>query len=89
MRYPICSIRDSKTGFLAPTIDINLDAAIRAFGHAISRSPDILGSCPGDFDLYELGEFDTDSGRIEPLCPVVHLISGPDAFRKVVGKDEK
>lgn len=89
MRYPVCSVRDSKTGFLAPAIDLNCDAAERAFGHAISRSPDVLGTCPSDFDLYQIGWFNTDSGELEPCWPVVHLISGPDAFRKVVGKNEK
>ena len=31
MKYPIYSIRDAKTGFMSPTVDMNDPAAVRNF----------------------------------------------------------
>lgn len=80
MNYPICSVRDVKTGFMAPTIDLNPDAAVRAFHLAVTKSPDVLGAYPKDFDLYQVGIFDSDSGSITPVVPIVWLTNGADAL---------
>lgn len=76
MTYNVYAMRDLKTGFLKPELDINHQAAIRNFklGLATAHGESILGFAPEDFDLYYIGTFDTDSGIISPLT-VPELVS--------------
>lgn len=81
MKYGVYSMFDAKTGFLTPTVDINDDSAIRNFAHSIANSEGILYSFSQDFQLYRLGEFDTDTGALTQASPTALLITGPDAIR--------
>lgn len=76
MNLNIYSIRDNKTGFMAPQLDKNHDAAKRNFKLSLATvSPEsIMGFAPEDFDLYYIGTFDTDSGTISPTT-VPELVS--------------
>lgn len=67
MIYGVYAIRDVRTGFLQPSFDVNDQAAMRNFSHAVVNSPDLLSSFSADFSLYKIAEYDTDSGRISPL----------------------
>lgn len=69
MKYPVYSIRDAKTGFMTPTVDMNDVAAARNFEHAVMNSASLMNSHPGDYALYRIGEFDSESGKIEPCLP--------------------
>lgn len=80
MEYPILSIRDTKTGFMAPTIDTNEHSGIRNFQFAIRNSRDVLGGFPGDFSLYRVGVFNTESGAIVPEAVPVWLADGISAL---------
>lgn len=65
MRYLVVSVRDLKTGFLQPTVDLNEASAVRNFEHAVLRNDDSLFfSHPEDYALYDLGLFDTDTGEL-------------------------
>lgn len=65
MIYSIYSIRDLKTGFLQPTLDINDASAIRNFEHAVLHHEDSLFfSHPEDYSLFYLGSFDSETGEI-------------------------
>lgn len=80
MIFGMFSIRDVKTGFMTPDISVSPDAAIRNFSIAMSR-PDVLyQSFIRDFDLYQIGDFDSDSGVVTPLVPPVFVISASDAL---------
>lgn len=81
MIYGVYSIRDVKTGFMRPSIELNDQAAARNFSHAVVNSADVLSSFAPDFDLYRVADFDGDSGEMIPCQPIRHVISGPDAFR--------
>ncbi|UPW41154.1 nonstructural protein [Sigmofec virus UA08Rod_5349] len=85
MILSVYSIRDCKSGFLRPSVDINDLVAIRAFSHAVVNSPDVLSSYCKDFDLYQIATFDDETGEISPIFPPAHIISGPDAFRQLAG----
>lgn len=87
MIYNLYSIRDSKTGFMMPTYDINDQSASRAFAHVCVNSHDVLSSFVKDFDLYRIAEFDSESGVVQPVSPIQFVISGPDAFRLLTGVD--
>lgn len=81
MKYSVFAIRDFKTGFLQPTVDANAASAIRNFEHAVLRNDDSLFfSHPEDYSLYELGEYDTDTGLLTAKSPVVELLSAVEVI---------
>lgn len=71
MKYPIYCYRDVKVGFLPPQCDQNDATAIRGFSFAINGNDGIMNYSPKDFDLYRIGEFDSDTGMIVSENPVV------------------
>ncbi|WGL31252.1 nonstructural protein [Dipodfec virus UOA04_Rod_843] len=87
MIYGVYSIFDAKTGFMTPTIEINDQAASRNFCHAVANSDGILYSFAQDFQLYRIGEFDSDTALITPVSPTKMVITGADAFRKMMKED--
>lgn len=69
MKFSVYSIRDAKTGFLTPSVEMNDASAARNFEHAVLNSASLMNSHPGDYALYRIGEFDTDSGKLVPCLP--------------------
>lgn len=67
MIYPVCAMRDSKVGFLAPTVEMNLEDAKRKFAHMCSNAGSIYSFAPADFSLYKIAEFDSETGEIVPV----------------------
>lgn len=55
--------------FFRPTRGV----AVRDFADAVNAPDSPYGRHPGDFDLRELGVFDTHSGRFEEYEQAVHL----------------
>lgn len=76
MKFGVYSIRDSKTGFMAPTVEVNDQVALRNFSHAIMQSESILFTHAGDFELFKVGEFDSDTGYVDAIVPIVHIAAG-------------
>lgn len=68
MILSVYSIRDSRTGFLNPTFELNDAVAMRNFRHAQTQDS-ILKTHASDFALYRIGEFDTDTGKIDMVFP--------------------
>ena len=63
MRYKICTIRDRAADVYGqPVFVSSLGAALRSFGDEINNKESVLSKHPDDYDLYELGEFDDNSG---------------------------
>lgn len=79
MVYPVYSNRDNKVGFGAPYIELNDQTAIRGFGLKINNA-DVMAFAPADFDLYKIGEFDTESGSFTSCVPKL-VVSGTSVFR--------
>lgn len=72
MNINMYAMKDKKTGFLQPHLDTNHKAAKRAFQLALAtaKGDSIMGFCPEDFELYYIGEFDNESGKIsQPTLP--------------------
>ncbi|UPW41952.1 nonstructural protein [Dipodfec virus RodF1_59] len=63
----VYSMRDALSGFLQPTFEVNDQVAYRNFEHAIMTTPSIISSHCHDFTLYQIGTFDSETGRITPL----------------------
>lgn len=69
MKYPIYSYRDHKVGFMPPQCDQSEQAAVRGFAYAINGKDGIMHFSPSDFDLYHVGDFDSESGQIVAFVP--------------------
>lgn len=78
MKYPIYSIRDLKVGFGFPQCDQSDQTAIRGFSFAVNTGDGMMGYQPKDYDLYKIGEFDTEKGTIEGIIP--ELVANGDAM---------
>ena len=79
MKYPLYCIRDVKVGFLAPQADQSDQSAIRSFSFAVNGNDGIMNFSPKDFDLYKVGEFDSEDGSIISCVPDL-VCSGVDVF---------
>ena len=79
MKYPMFCIRDNKVGFMTPFVEQNDDAAIRGFSYSLNGENGIMNFSPADYDLYKIGEFDTEKGTIEGQLPNM-IVSGPSVF---------
>lgn len=66
MKYGVYSIRDARTGFLPPTVDLNDSSAMRNFAHACMQKESLLFSHIEDYALCKIGEFDSSKGVITP-----------------------
>lgn len=75
MIYGVFAVRDSRIGYLTPTVEPNETAAQRNFAHAVLRGDSLLSSFSQDFDLYLIGRYDTDCGEITPVFPPEHIVS--------------
>lgn len=75
----VYSMRDAKVGYLSPTFELNDAIAIRNFKFALSDSKTVIGANVGDFDLYRIGSFDTDTGRILGCEPPEFVYHGTEA----------
>lgn len=83
MKYPIYTIRDVKVGFDTQFLpQISDDAAQRAFAMAINNPGTMLNFQPSDFELYKIGEFDTETGRIESVPVPEFICGGVDVYAK-------
>ena len=76
MKFGVYSIRDIKTGFMAPTIEVNDQVAMRNFSHAIQQSESVLFTHASDFQLFKIGEFDGDNAMLDQLVPIVQIADG-------------
>lgn len=85
MMYGLYAMRDVKTGFMTPAMDVNDQAAIRNFCHTIANADNILYTFAQDFSLYHIANYDSDSGIIDPCIPVIYLIDGAAALRSMKG----
>ena len=74
MKKPLVSVEDVYTGFKTPTVVANLDAAKRDFKLLIIH-PDT--ACPEDLRLWNIGEFDTETGKITPHKPEMIMKGEP------------
>lgn len=73
------SVRDQLNGFGQLLVDTNEATAIRNFQNGIAGNVNMQNSLK-DYDLYQLGEYDTETGVITPLQPIKMIVSAQSAF---------
>lgn len=79
MKYGIYSIRDKLAGYMSLTLEKSDAIATRGFTTLVNTSDTVLSANPGDYDLYKVGEFDSESGVIESCVPSF-VCSGGSVF---------
>lgn len=67
------AIKDIKSGFSDPCIQVNDAVAARSFERQVPVMSDSLGIPLSDFQLWRVGKFDSDSGMLVPETPVLLL----------------
>lgn len=86
MKYNLYSIRDTKVGFMLPAADPNDSVAVRNFSTAVHRSVDDGDLRVYDLELYLVGSFDIDSGKVFALDVPDFIVSAQsiiDGFKEV------
>lgn len=86
MVYGLYVIRDVKSVWMTPSIDISDQTAIRNFEHAAMNNQSLFRSHAQDFSLYRIGSFDDQTAEIQPCVPV-HLMDGIDALFNVTNQE--
>lgn len=76
MKYPVYSIQDTKTSFLPPQVAENEGQIVRQFAQLVNTPGSLQGFAPGDFNLYHIGSFDTLTGAMIPISPIVLVVTG-------------
>lgn len=80
MKAKLYSYRDALVGFGPILVESNERTAIRGFSYAVNNAQGIMNFSPKDYDLFYIGEFDTDTGVISP-APVCQLVvNGSSVF---------
>lgn len=82
MIFGLYSIRDNKTAFMSVTTDFNDQSAIRNLKHAMENPESLFVTHAADFDLYKLGEFDSEAGVIVPCSPPLLIASAASLLNK-------
>lgn len=68
--HGIFSIWDAKLqAYMQPFFAVNEAVAVRAFEVAAMNPQHTMHSHPGDFTLFQVGEFDEKSGEISDVMP--------------------
>lgn len=87
MMLNVYSIRDVRSGFLTPTIDQNDYIAARNFANAIMESKGVLFTHASDFQLFRIGEFDSDKGVLKPAQLHELVSDGAEVLRSMRKED--
>lgn len=76
MIYKIFSVRDSKANaFLQPFFMNNQGTAIRAITDCANDPNHAFFKHSNDYDLFQIGEFNEDDGKVIPLDSPLHVVS--------------
>lgn len=81
MRLYIFAIRDLAADlFMTPYFHPNIGAVVRSFGDEVGRDDpqNMLNRHPEHFVLYQLGEFDDNTGKFDMLNAAVKLALATD-----------
>lgn len=74
MKLYVFAILDEKANVFGTPWTMNTKAeAIRAFSDLAENKETTVGRHPGDFQLYELGSFDNETGQLRETSPLAKL----------------
>lgn len=79
------SIRDAKAeSFNPPFFHTTHGEAERSFRTAVSDPKTVFNQYPDDFDMYYVGEFDTNTGKFDVLKTPLHVVKAVQCLPKKV-----
>lgn len=67
MIFGVYAIRDVKSGFLQPTVELNDQVALRNFAHACMQGESLFFTHAADYSLYKIGTFNSETGILTSL----------------------
>lgn len=76
MIYGIYSVLDSKSEYIAISLDQNDETAMRSFKFALSQPGSMMSRFPEDYRLFKIGEFDTATAQIDPFIKPEFIMQG-------------
>lgn len=83
MQLRIYSIRDSKGEiFNNPFFNKTHGEAERNFRDLVNDKQTTVGRHPEDYDLYHIGEYDDNTGKIQPLDTPQHIVKAVQLVQK-------
>lgn len=80
MKLCLYSMRDLKGGFTPPNADVNDATALRNFAFAVNNSDSVMNFQPQDFQLFKVGEFDSEIGIVFSIDPPVLIADGNSVY---------
>lgn len=80
MTYPVYAIRDIKEGFGVPRLNLNDEMMKRQFGYEINQEGTLLQYAPQDYELYRIGQYDTNNGRMLADDVSTYICNGTDVY---------
>jgi hypothetical protein len=84
MQLKVYSLRDSKSEiFNAPFYKHTHGEAERDFKSLVNDEKSMVNKYPEDYDLYHLGEYDDNTGKITPLDTPQHLCKAVQLINQV------
>ena len=89
MIYGMYSVYDKAAHlFLSPAIDVNDDVAMRGFEQMLTVNNSAMQFRPDDYELYQIGTFDPETGYVSAMVPSSRLYRGSDgALSKSIKED--
>lgn len=70
MKYIVCAMRDRASDLFGQPVFVNaVGAAIRGFGDEINNKEAQISKHPEDYDLYQLGTYDDETGAFDCGTP--------------------
>lgn len=85
---PLYAIKDVKSGFTDPCVQVNDSVAVRSFECQIPRLVQDCGIPLSDLQLWRIGQYDLDSGLLRPETPEL-ILDGSSLHSKVGDVIEK
>lgn len=84
MQLIVVAVRDSAVdAFMRPFFVPSTGMAIRSFRDEVNRADSEMAKHPQDYELFQLGMFDEDTGRFSNAEAPRSLIRGADCKEKV------
>ena len=71
--------------WMNPMFFLHVGQAERAWTVIVNDGNSLPGKHPADFVLYQIGEFDDDTGMVNPISPPVQVITSTACLRKPEG----
>ena len=87
MKLNVYAIRDLRSGFFGLTTEQNDYIAARNFANAIMESKGVLFTHASDFQLFRIGEFDSDKGVLIPVQLHELVSDGAEVLRSMRKED--